>query len=202
MASTFYNMEQIEFKEEWKDVVGYDGLYKISNTGQVLSMNYRGVKGRVGKLCPSFDRYGYLQVVLSKDSKKKTHKVHRLVAIAFIKNTDNLPCINHKDENKTNNHVNNLEWCTVKYNNTYKTRTERAAAKKSIPILQFTKDGQFIREFMSAESALKNIGLNIKTRNSHISACCKGKRNQAYGFLWRYKDEDRNKISDEIRDRF
>lgn len=191
--------QQTQINEEWRDAVGYEGLYKVSNTGKVLSMNYFGAKGRVEQLLPSIDRYGYPQVILSRYGERKTYKIHRLVALAFIPNTNNLPCINHKDENKQNNHVDNLEWCTVKYNNTYKTNRIRAAASESIPILQFTKDGQFIREFPSAQRASEYIGLNVKTRDSHITACCKGKRNFAYGYVWRYKDESRNKLSDEIR---
>jgi len=95
--------------EEWKDIPGYEGLYEVSNLGRVR---------RNGKILkPSKNRYGYFQLVLSKDGTKRTFTIHRLVAYAFINNPDNLPCINHKDEDKTNNAVNNLEWCDSRYNN-------------------------------------------------------------------------------------
>lgn len=106
--------------EQWKDIKGYEGLYSISSYGRVWSYWKKDFK------CPHPDKDGYLIIGLSKDHKLKKVKLHRLVAEAFIPNPDNLPCINHKDENKANNNVNNLEWCTVSYNNTYGTRIERA----------------------------------------------------------------------------
>ena len=112
--------------EEWRPVVGYEGLYEVSNTGQVRSLDrfyYRLHKGKV--LSPAKDRYGYLTVTLNCNGKSKTIKIHRLVAQAFIENPDNLPQVNHKDEDKTNNNVDNLEWCTAKYNVNFGTRQER-----------------------------------------------------------------------------
>lgn len=118
--------------EEWRPVVGYEGLYEVSNTGQVRSLdmyvkcrygNYRLHKGKV--LSPVKDKKGYLKVVLCCNGKCKTIKVHRLIAQAFLLNPDNLPQVNHKDEDKTNNCVENLEWCTAKYNNNYGTRKDK-----------------------------------------------------------------------------
>ena len=112
--------------EEWRPVVGYEGLYEVSNTGQVRSLDrfyYRLHKGKV--LSPTKDRYGYLTVTLNCNGKSKTIKIHRLVAQAFLPNPDNLPQVNHKDEDKTNNNVTNLEWCTAKYNVNFGTRQER-----------------------------------------------------------------------------
>lgn len=112
--------------EEWKPVVGYEGLYEVSSLGRVRSLDrfyYRLHKGKV--LSPTKDRYGYLTVTLNCNGKSKTIKIHRLVAQAFIENPDNLPQVNHKDENPSNNNVDNLEWCTAKYNNNYGTRQER-----------------------------------------------------------------------------
>ena len=118
--------------EEWRPIVGYEGLYEVSNTGQVKSFD-RYVKysnGRIhlhkGKvLSPIKDRDGYLQVNLCYSGRINSIKVHRLVAQAFIPNPDNLPQVNHKDENKTNNCVENLEWCDSKYNNNYGTRKDK-----------------------------------------------------------------------------
>ena len=117
--------------EEWKNIIGYEGLYEVSNTGQVRSLD-RYVKysnGRIhlhkGKvLSPVKDKYGYLVVCLYCNEKQKIIKIHRLVAQAFIPNPNNLPEVNHKDEDKTNNSVDNLEWCTAKYNSNYGNRTK------------------------------------------------------------------------------
>ena len=105
----------------WKDISGYEGLYKVSNTGEIYSMRENK------NLSLSKDRYGYEQIILYKNGESKTYKVHRLVALAFIPNPDPIkyPIINHKDENKANNNVENLEWCNYQYNNTYGTILER-----------------------------------------------------------------------------
>ena len=113
-------------EEIWRPVVGYEGLYEVSNIGRVRSLDrfyYRLHKGKV--LSPTKDRYGYLTVTLNCNGKSKTIKIHRLVAQAFLPNPDNLPQVNHKDEDKTNNNVDNLEWCTAKYNVNFGTRQER-----------------------------------------------------------------------------
>lgn len=105
-------------EEVWKDIKGYEDLYQVSNLGNVKSLNYNNTgKSKLLKLC--FDKYGYLQVGLCKNKKHKIYRVHRLVAITFIPNPMNYPVVNHIDEIKENNNVENLEWCTVKYNNAY-----------------------------------------------------------------------------------
>lgn len=107
------NME----KEIWKDIPNYDGLYKISNFGNVKSFNNKTNHKKPIILKQTIDRKnGYLTVSLSKNKEKKTYRVHRLVANAFIYNSDNYPCVNHKDGNKLNNNYNNLEWCTYQQN--------------------------------------------------------------------------------------
>ena len=154
-----------------KDVVGYEGLYAVTSCGKIWS--YRRQKF----LEPSTNKKGYFQVVLYKNGKPKTHKVHRIVAEAYIPNLDNLPQINHKDENKTNNCLQNLEWCDAKYNNNYGTRNEKL--KK--PILQFDLNGDFIREWSSAT----DVGREVK---SNICRCLNGRRPTAYGSIWKYKE--------------
>ena len=115
--------------EEWRPVVGYEGLYEVSNTGRVRSIDryvktcygsYRLHKGKV--LSPGIRPDGYLVVSLQ----YRMFRVHRIVAEAFLPNPDNLPQVNHKDEDKSNNRVDNLEWCTAKYNNNYGTARIRA----------------------------------------------------------------------------
>ena len=107
--------------EIWKDLPGYEGLYKISNLGRVYSVYKKSYKETY------YDKNGYVMIGLCKEGKHKNLRLHRLVAEAFIPNANNLPCINHKDEDKTNNRASNLEWCTPAYNNTYGSRIERAA---------------------------------------------------------------------------
>ena len=111
-----------ELMEEWKDIKGYEGLYKISNKGRVYNIKLKRFMGH--------ESNKYMCVELGKDGKYKNYKVHRLVAQAFIPNPDNLPFINHKDENKLNNCVENLEWCTREYNVNYGTAIQRMKATK------------------------------------------------------------------------
>lgn len=123
--------------EEWRPIEGYEGLYEVSNTGQVRSLdmyvksrygNYRLHKGKV--LSPAKDTNGYLKVNLCYDGKDKIIRVHRLVAQAFIPNPDNLLEVNHKDEVKSNNCVENLEWCDRKYNINYGSRKDKVRDTK------------------------------------------------------------------------
>lgn len=184
-------------KEIWKDIEGYEGLYQVSSYGRVRSadriIEYNdGRKGlfkwRIKKT--SKDSYGYLFCSLSKNSKLKVTKVHRLVAEAFILNPNHLPQINHKDEDKTNNHVSNLEWCDGKYNANYGTRNKRSAEKRlnspklSKPVLQLDiSTGQVISEYSSAREASRQLNINP----GGISACCRGKCKTYKGFRWKYK---------------
>ena len=111
--------------EEWRDIIGYEGKYQVSNLGRVKSLKNTRGNYREKILKPGKDAKGYKQVSLYKNGKGKMYKIHRLVAIAFIPNPNNYPMINHKDEDKTNNCVDNLEWCTNKYNMNYGTLPER-----------------------------------------------------------------------------
>lgn len=124
-VTEFYKRRKIII-EEWKDIKGYENKYQISNLGRVKALDYR----RTGKeqIISIKNNKGYSEVALWKDSKRKMFMVHRLVAQAFIPNPNNLPQVNHKDENKTNNIVENLEWCTQSYNNSYGTRLERVSS--------------------------------------------------------------------------
>ena len=118
--------------EVWKDVVGYDGRYKVSNKGNVYSVirkDSRGVKRGGIILKPRYNRDGYLTVDLCKDGVPKRKSIHRLVAEVFIPNPNGLPQVNHIDEVKDNNNVDNLEWCTSEYNNSHGTRLERISKK-------------------------------------------------------------------------
>ena len=165
-------------KEYWKPVVGYEGHYQVSNFGRVKSIKF----GKERILKPKKNKFGYLCINLYKNNIKKEYKVHRLVAEAFIDNPDNLPQVNHRDENKLNNNADNLEWCTHEYNINYGTRTERCSKKLSKPVLQYTLDGEFVREWPSTMECDRN-GYN----RGNVYACCLGKRKTHKGFIWRYK---------------
>lgn len=116
----------MEINEIWKDCKGYEGLYQVSNLGRVWNIKLqRYLKG-------SYDKDGYIRVNLTaKNGKVKTERVHRLVALVFLDNPNNYPQVNHKDENKGNNCVDNLEWCDAKYNINYGTRNDRMAKTQS-----------------------------------------------------------------------
>lgn len=172
-------------KEIWKDILGCEGLYQVSNFGRVKSFKF----GKERILKPGTNKYGYLIVILCKNGKVKHFYVHRLVAEAFIPNPHNYPCVNHKDECKTNNNVNNLEWCTYTYNNNYGTKIERISKNRDTskyfkPILQYTLDGVFVREWKSIAEAGRN-GFN----QGHITDCCRGVRKTHKGFIFKYKED-------------
>lgn len=192
--------------EKWKPVKGYEELYEVSNMGRVKSLNYNHTgKERILKSCKN--SAGYLIIELYKNGIGKCYTIHRLVAEAFIPNIDNLPDINHKDENKANNYVNNLEWCTTKYNINYGTAKTRIAEKMtgrkltnehikkiaekntnnpkiSKPVIGINKVSGLIVEFPSAREAERQTGIN----HGNIAQCCKGKYKSAGGFLWFYAE--------------
>lgn len=168
--------------EIWKDVVGYEGLYQVSDMGRVkrLGNTPRCTKDRMRRLCVS-KKGAYLVCVLSKDGVHKTPFVHRLVAEAFIPNPQNLPCINHKDENKRNNRVENLEWCTVEYNDNYGTRNERVCEKISKKVCRVDGNGNVLEVFASSCDADRR-----GYTGSAIRRCCAGQQRIHAGYHWRY----------------
>lgn len=169
-------------EEIWKDIKGYEGLYQVSNLGRVKSLgNGKSNNSKVKILKPCKNKDGYFLITLSKNNKKKSYRINRLVASAFIPNPNNLTQVNHKDEDKTNNRVDNLEWCDSKYNTNYGTRNKRI----SKPIIQFTKNGEFVRKWDSATQVEKE--LSIKQQN--ISKCCGEKIKSAYNYKWGYADD-------------
>ena len=178
-------------EEQWKDIIGYEGLYEISNLGRVKSLiKYKGTDERILK--PLKNKKGYLQVILHKDKKIKNYVIHRLVALHFIPNDDlSKTQVNHKDENKENNNVNNLEWCDVAYNNNYGTRNERNSKSNinhpdmSKQIQQYSLDGKtLIKTFPSMHEIQRTLGFC----QSNISLCCNGKYKTAYNYIWKYAE--------------
>lgn len=154
----------------------YRGAYVIvSEDGRIFSKRKELVQKK--------DKYGYMRVRLQTPEKRLTVLVHRLVATAYIKNPNNLPCVNHKDENKANNKFDNLEWCSVDYNNKYNNRYERMK-KNNKPVLQI-KDGVVINEYGSISEASKAIKAAAP---SNIGNCCHKRIKNAYGYQWQFRD--------------
>ena len=168
--------------EIWRDIEGYEGLYQISNKGRVKRL----YKASERILKPGWMTGGYLFVVLCKNGNQSNQRIHRLVAKAFLPNPENKPQVNHRDENKKNNRVENLEWATAKENLNFGTRNERAGYSLSRPILQYSKSGEFIIEWPGAHEVERVLGIN----NANIIACCKGKLKSSGGFIWKYKEKD------------
>lgn len=166
--------------EVWKAVLGYEGLYEISNYGNVKALNYKCL-GIVKIIRQSTSCYGYKVVGLSKNGKTKQFFVHRLVAIAFVPNPNGYPIVNHKDENKTNNNEDNLEWCTNKYNLNYGSAREKMVRGKRKSVLQYDINCNLIKVFRSISEAARETGLC----RAHISACYRGENRTHGGFFWR-----------------
>lgn len=178
--------------EEWRSVVGFEGYYEVSNYGRVRSLDRTTVykNGRVHQtagrvLSISLNGDGYRKTIFSVNGVHTTPRVCRLVAMAFIPNPDNLPQVNHKDENKLNDCVGNLEWCDSKYNMNYGTAPQRRGEKRRIPVDQFTLDGEFVRRWPCAAVAERETG----ACHSHITRCCKGKLRKTNGYVWRYANQ-------------
>ena len=154
--------------EVWKDITGYQGLYMISDKGNVYSVERRDSRGNKcgGRILkPSHDKDGYLHVVLCKNGKVKTKKIHRLVTETFIPNPNGFPEVNHIDEVKTNNYVENLEWCTSKYNINHGTRTERVSKKiRAVNV----KTGEVLTFNSTVEAGRKGYTLG------RVSDACRG----------------------------
>lgn len=194
--------------QEWRPVKGFESLYEVSNDGAVKSIG-RYVNSRWGKtwLGPHMmtlqkSKKGYFTVVLHSDGQHYTKQVHRLVAEAFIPNVNNLEQVNHKDTNKTNNNVSNLEWVTPEENirHAFKNgcfhRTERqaeharaaqkeCAKNKRKCVGMFSQDGELLCIFRSVSDAEKISGVN----SSKVCSVCGGNRKTAGGYIWKYMEE-------------
>lgn len=174
-------------KEEiWKDIKGYDGLYQVSSFGRIKSLERILSDGRLWKeqILNQETNHGYKRVLLVKNGIKKHFRVHKLVAEAFILNVNNHKSINHKDEDKTNNYVDNLEWCSSKYNSNYGSCKYKIAEKLSKPVAQYNKNLKLINVYKSLSECGRQTGYGI----GYISQCCNGKYYTAYGYIWRYVD--------------
>lgn len=201
--------------EIWRPIKNYEGLYEISNFGNVKSLErYSDTKNKYGYmkrsvkekiLNPSISSKGYMKVTLSND-KNKIFSVHRLVAQAFLPNPDNLPQVNHIDGNKQNNKVDNLEWCTNKENQEHAIKNGLKNIEKITKrIVEFNKINKITPykaiektknkckqydkngNFLKLWESLSEASKTLKINVSNISECCNGKRLSAGGFIWKYK---------------
>lgn len=159
----------------WKDVVGYEGLYQVSNNGEVRSMNYKNT-GEVKILALHKNHGGYLHVSLCKDGKEKKWRVHRLVAKAFLPNPENKPQVDHINGDITDNRVENLRWVTGKEN------CANPIYKHKAIILQYSKNGDFIKQWDRKADIKEELGICLTS----VYKCCIGQRYEAGGYRWRY----------------
>lgn len=161
--------------EIWKDIPGYDNLYQVSNMGRVKSLNYNRTR-KEKLLMFSKDKYGYLRVTISKEGVKKYVQVHRLVCEAFLQNPFNLPQVNHRNEDKTDNRIENLEYCDAKYNINYGMAIER----RSKALINNPKRSKKILcvETVVVYPSTMEIERQFGFYHNQISGCCKGK----YGY--------------------
>lgn len=173
-------------KEIWKDIKGFEGKYQVSNKGNVRSLKYN--QQNVIKNIKPVLKKGYWHVCLYKYNQCKLYPIHRLVGIAFIPNPNNLPIINHKDEVKTNNNVDNLEWCTNEYNLNYGTARERAKLNHHKMINSYNLNGEYLKTYYSVTEAKKDLNI------SGISNVLKGRYKHCGGYTFRYYDGDINDI--------
>lgn len=194
-------------QEIWKDIPQYEGLYQVSNLGRVKSLEryikkengfQKHIKEKIKTI--RITKQGYQVVDLYKNKSYKTLKVHRLVALAFLNknnfksvdkedikniNIDELE-INHKDENKQNNNINNLEWCTSKYNCNYGKRIEKIHIIQRKKVNQYDLKGNFIKQWNSRKEIYETLGIPI----SNVSSCCLGYTKTAHKYIWKYYDNN------------
>lgn len=196
-------------EEIWKDIKGYEGLYQVSNLGNVRSFPRKGTHSKeITILKYEFNHKGYKQVGLTKKCKVHTKRIHRLVAETFISNPENKLQVNHINGDKTDNRVENLEWCTNEYNmahswkiglrsieKTYKRGKEHC---RSVTVNQYDLYGNFIKKWDCVRDIERILGFD----NRNICACCRHKRNVAYGYVWRYENDNDISYNPKTRNKY
>lgn len=177
------------FENVWIDVVGYEGLYQVNGKGEVKSLNYRNT-GKEKIMRTWKNNKGYLYVDLCKNCKYERFLVHRLVYEAFYGKIPAGMEIDHIDTNRQNNSVENLRCVTHKENkNNQITKVKSRENTRKIcgkPVIQYTKDGQFVKRWECGIDIKRELGYD----QANISACCLGKYKQAYGYVWKHEEKD------------
>lgn len=177
-------------QETWKDITGYEGMYRISNFGRVCSLRRKNPL----TMKTFINNSGYECVIFRVNGRSKTHTVHRLVAREFCEGYSEDLVVNHKDANKLNNHFTNLEWVTQKENihdmikrGTHSVKEAHAVAhkKRRRPVIQYSKEGKELRRFPSAREASKFVNIH----ENCVSRVCRGERKYTAGYIWKYVDE-------------
>lgn len=186
--------------EIWKDIPNYEGYYQVSNIGRVRSLDRVAInslgrkyyyKGKI--LRQVFTKFKYFRIELNKSGYSRAYFTHVLVAIAFIPNPNNFPVVNHKDEKPSNNKVENLEWCTIKYNTNYGTAIQRRSKTISLPVVQLTKNNEIVKIYDSGTIAEEKFGYS----QGHISLCCVGIEEYSAGYKWVYLKDYKPELTEE-----
>ena len=172
--------------EIWKDIPNYEGLYKINNYGKIKRLPFN-------RYIKTHNEKGYIRVALCKNNKVKHLYLHRLIALTFIPNPENKPEVNHKDGNKLNNNINNLEWSTRKENMNHArdtglwkvTKNMKKGLDQSKATYQYNRCYRLLNVYNSAKEA----SLRTKINHGNICACCEGRRKTAGGYIWSYLKE-------------
>lgn len=167
--------------EYWKPVIGYEGYYEVSSLGRIRSIERRNSRGEILK--PFLNKTGYLSISLSKDGTAKTHRLHKLIAMAFLSNLENFPCVNHKNEVKSDNRVENLEWCSIRYNTLYGcgiSKMIKTRLKNTKPIFAYSENRNVVFRFVN----MTDVTLHGFHRGK-VWECITGKRRKYRNLYWR-----------------
>lgn len=199
-------------EELWKDIPGYEGIYQASTYGRIRSIDRsikqgNGIRKLYGKIISQYKgRGGYMRLLLH-NGRPKNHRVHRLIAITFVKNPYNKYDVNHKNGIKTDNRPENLEFVTKSENTRhlfdvlgFKSKGGPKKGKdnlRSKPVLQYTIDGKFVARYYCTSEIKNKLAINT----SHISSCCLGKRKSSHGFIWRYEVKEEQNDNDVCKSR-
>lgn len=173
--------------ETWKDIPEYEKLYKISTKGHIYSYKHDIIVSQ------RKNNKGYMRVDLHKDGKYKSYLVHRLVALTFIPNPENKPEVNHLDENKENNCVENLEWTTYKENRNYGSRNEKISISNTGRKTPSMQKQIYCIELNKTFNSLKEASKELNINCGNLSSALHGRYNSAGGYLWKFTNNQKKK---------